>query len=293
MTKKNIFEKINGAYSYSLEMSRLEELIHAKGGVKLENSTSNSSIPAVSFFPLEEFIDKTVFRKWKGRGSCISCKDMRKELGIAQILAKEDPSAEEFLTYLEYVANLFFLFRTTNLIPGYRHCETLVTVAARENLERNLELLNSEILEFSAEERVVIVEKNAPAKVASETVDTSLGNLINLYNHHSMAGDLESKREILGVMGRELELNRVRLSELNQRLTSSLFYLLSYLDIRRSGRNKNDFHYRDAVSKMPPEELESWYDELYQMCIFAFLTLEQEDSYDRVKKLMDKMDCSC
>ncbi len=293
MPKRNIFEKINNAYSYKLEMSRLEELIHAKGGVKLENSTSNADIPAVSFFPLEDFIDKTVFRKWKGRGSCISCKDMRRELGIAQILAKEDPSVEEFLTYLEYVANLFFLFRTTNLIPGYRHCETLVTIAARENLERNLEMLNSEVLEFSAEERVVIVEKNAPATVASETVDTSLGNLINLYNHHSMSGDLDSKREILMVMGRELELNRARLAGLNQRLTTNVFFLLNNLDIRSGSRNKSDFFGRDAVAKMPPEELENWYDELYQMCIFAFLTLEQEESYARVEKLMNKIDCSC
>lgn len=35
--------------------------------------------------------------------------------------------------------------------------------------------------------------------------------------------------------------------------------------------------------KCPPEQIEEWYDETYQMCLLAFLEIEQ---YERKRSLM-------
>ena len=42
---------------------------------------------------------------------------------------------------------------------------------------------------------------------------------------------------------------------------------------------------------MPPEELEHWYDETYQMCLLAFMRLEQNNrkkEFDVIKKRLEE-----
>lgn len=48
--------------------------------------------------------------------------------------------------------------------------------------------------------------------------------------------------------------------------------------------------FKQAVADMPPEELEHWYDETYQMCLLAFLRLEQADrkiEFDKLKSVIE------
>ena len=41
---------------------------------------------------------------------------------------------------------------------------------------------------------------------------------------------------------------------------------------------------------MSPEELEHWYDETYQMCLLAFIRLEQEERKIEVDKLKSRIE---
>ena len=49
--------------------------------------------------------------------------------------------------------------------------------------------------------------------------------------------------------------------------------------------------YVPAIAEMKSDELESWYDEVYQMCLLAFLRLEQDErkiEFDELKKRIEQ-----
>jgi len=47
---------------------------------------------------------------------------------------------------------------------------------------------------------------------------------------------------------------------------------------------EGDKNYKEIVAKMTQGELEGWYDETYQMCLLAFLEL---DNVERTKKVAE------
>ena len=96
-----------------------------------------------------------------------------------------------------------------------------------------------------------------------------------------VTGDLEKKKQILRDMGDDLEPKRPKLKEINNGLSSSIFYMLNNLNIRHNNVSKGESNYKEYVAKMKPDEIEEWYDELYQMMLLAYLML---DNVDRKKR---------
>lgn len=59
-----------------------------------------------------------------------------------------------------------------------------------------------------------------------------------------------------------------------------------YIENRHNNSNKNDLtKYKEYVAKMSEEELEEWYDELYQMILLAFLMIDNVERMEKIKKL--------
>ena len=59
-----------------------------------------------------------------------------------------------------------------------------------------------------------------------------------------------------------------------------------YKKYKNSHFNKNDLtKYKEYVAKMSEEELEEWYDELYQMILLAFLMIDNVERMEKIKKL--------
>ena len=54
------------------------------------------------------------------------------------------------------------------------------------------------------------------------------------------------------------------------------------MNIRHNNSTEGDKNYREVVAKMTQDELENWYDETYQLCLLAFLEL---DNVERTKKV--------
>ena len=97
-----------------------------------------------------------------------------------------------------------------------------------------------------------------------------------------MRGNVEGKKEILLKYASLLEPKEKILLSINSSLKKDLFYLFNNLNIRHNNIDCNDKgNYKKYVSEMPPEQIEEWYDETYQMCLLAFLEIEQ---YERKKK---------
>lgn len=142
--RKTIFEQIKESITFATEIKRLDTLIRDKNGIRLEAPKEPFIVfdDEVSFISLENFFDTFMFMTWKARGTCISCDDMRKTLHLDDILASEDPSFEETITYCEYVGNLIKLYDKAELREGVHVYRTIVTEAIADNLNYILGWLN-------------------------------------------------------------------------------------------------------------------------------------------------------
>ena len=59
-------------------------------------------------------------------------------------------------------------------------------------------------------------------------------------------------------------------------MKDDLFFLFNNLNLRHNNVDpSNKGKYKRIVSELDKGELEHWYDETYQMCLLAFMELEQ------------------
>ena len=118
------------------------------------------------------------------------------------------------------------------------------------------------------------VPKDPAAISMAEIVDPELSYRVIEYNHHSMKGDLERKRATLLVLADKLEAQRSKLKQINTSLETDIFFLFNSVNVRHNNTDPNGKKHIPFVAGMKNEEIEYWYDELYQMCLLAFLELD-------------------
>lgn len=287
--RETIFEKLKSKVSFAAEIRRLDELIHDKHGIKVEIPKTLIAMSDddydVSFYSLEYFFDQVKFKSWKSRGTCINCDDMRETLLLDEILENDDPTDKETITFCEYVANLVSMYDKTNLKESIHIKATSVITAIKDNLRSLLDLLNCEMKVFEDQECVLIVEKNAAVTAVAETTDKELSFRIIQYNHIALKGQLTRKKEILQMLGNQIEPERKNLTSVNKQLADNIFFLLNNLDVRHNNRSKKDKNFKEYTAQMTKKRLEKWYDELYQMILLAMLELEQMKRNKRIDEL--------
>lgn len=133
------------------------------------------------------------------------------------------------------------------------------------------------------------VPKDQAAIAVAEVVDSNLSYKVIEYNHHSMKGDLERKKSILLALADKLEPQRSKLNSVNSPLESDLFYLLNTVNVRHNNSDPNGTKYVETVAKMKSKEIEKWYDDIYQMCLLAFMELDNVGRKGRVKELKKRI----
>ena len=129
------------------------------------------------------------------------------------------------------------------------------------------------------------VPKDQAAISVAEIIDPNLSYKVIEYNHHSMKGDLERKKEILIALADKLEPQRKKLKQINSSFEDDLFYLFNSVNIRHNNRDREGKYYIPQVETMKDDEIERWYDDTYQMCLLAFLELDHIERKSRVKQL--------
>ena len=129
------------------------------------------------------------------------------------------------------------------------------------------------------------VPKDQAAISVAEIVDSNLSYKVIEYNHHSMKGDLEKKKGVLLSLAHKLEPERASLKINNSSLEDDLFFLFNKINLRHNNTDPSGKQYEPIVAGMNEDELEKWYDDTYQMCLFAFLVLDNIERHNRVKQL--------
>ena len=134
---------------------------------------------------------------------------------------------------------------------------------------------------------IFVPKDNAAIAVSeSELIPKAVSYKIIAYNHHAKKGDLEAKRQILLALSDLLEPKRKDLELVDKQFASDLFYALNNFNVRHNNVDPTGPKYKKPVGDLSEAKLEQWYDEVYQMCLLAFMRLDhvpRKQSFDELK----------
>ncbi len=195
---------------------------------------------------------------------------------------------EDLVLLMEYFYNMLMGYMSSRDIPFHG--------------EINAQFLMQHILKVceaigykqaSKDGFTVFVEKDAVATAVAESdlIPDDLSYKLITYDHHSMRGELEKKKSIIVRLASILEGKQAKLNQVSPTLKKDLFYIFNNFNIRHNNCDNQSKDYKPAIADMDKNKLEQWYDETYQMCLLAFMELEQADrkpKFDAIKVEIEK-----
>lgn len=256
--RKNFAEVLkSGKVDIMREYSRLYDLLY---GISDKNSYNPTS--------LYENINDNFYRMWF-RGTAITLEQFDEENGFSFEEHPKNFNIDYFVLFCEYFYNItrgYMLLDNLNLI----YLQFII-----KQIDKVIAAIG--YMPTTQDGFTVFVEQSQSAVAVSEILeDKDLSYKTIYYNHHSMQGDIEGKKEILLKYASILEPKEKMLNSINPSLKKDLFYLFNNLNIRHNNIDCADKgNYKRYVSEMKPQQIEKWYDETYQMCLLAFLEIEQ------------------
>lgn len=238
---------------------------------------------------IADFVDKHCFRDWSCRGHFVNTNDFLKALDYKNLIkSAKSGDANSFMTLIELVYNFWALAHTDLLNEKTSSKWQNNYYHLRDVMLDNLEKYNHTA--YIDNDCVLVIEDKPEVTAVAEIVEQDLALDIIRYNHRSLQGEIELKKKILISLGSELEPKRKELQTLNKQLSEDIFFMLNNLNIRHNNRSKKDMgKYKEYVAKMTKTRLEKWYDELYQMMLLAFLTLDNVNRQSQVKEMKNKI----
>ena len=279
MTRKNIFELLLDKYDINEEANKIISLFVSKNNIFTNPLNFNRKLN----LDIEDIIDAFILIHWKQRKGCLSCKEMRHKIGFDNFTCK---TIDDLIILLEYISNLIYLINI-KIIPQKNI--NFQFGAEYSFLEQNINLLlehiNYEKHIFDNEEKLILVPKNPAATAVAEISSQETAMAILKYHHALLKGQLEEKKKILLSIAHEYEnLLSKGIDGFGEYFSKSR-EMLNNLDIRHN--NKEGKHKKDFVTNMKPEELEKWYDELYQLLLFCVLIRDNKHRKDKINGFLN------
>lgn len=210
------------------------------------------------------------------RGTSLNLDDFDKEYGYHFKTVPKNLDLTCLVSFCEYSYNLIMCF--PNMSSFY--LQQIHTVIERIGYT---EVYNGTI--------TVFVEKD-PAAIsvsASKLLPAAISYKVLSYNHHSLKGKIEDKKDILLKLIDLLEPRKKELAGIDSNFKRDLFNAFNNLNLRHNNTTPGSDCYHKYVADMENAELEKWYDEIYQMCLLAFLRLEHAERKPKFDELMKKV----
>lgn len=278
MTRKNIFEILEEKYDIEEEIRKISNLFNNMKFMKTNPLNFQSEL-----YTIEKLVDD-VFSHWKQRGSCLNCAEMKDKLHLMQNFSDFD----NIINALEYYSNILYIVEYKIDKPvslPLRGCEEYKMLL--ENIDILIDQLHYKKQTFEEEDKVILVPKDPAATAVAEISSKDVAFAILKYHHASLKGQIEEKRKLLLSIANEYEplLNKpiAGFKEYFDKATN----MLNNMNIRhnnKSGKNK-----KELIAQMGDDELESWYDELYQLLLFCVLIKDNKERKDKVDDLLKRI----
>jgi len=225
---------------------------------------------ALNNITLEQYINQFVFRKIPLRSTFLEVNHL-----IQCYVNINNPTLDNLFLYCEILYGIFTqgmneIIAEPNIAQQY--------AVIIENIMIILEKTNHEFIQ-KADNQYIIVEKNKTATQAANIVtDDTVSLQILEYNHYSLKGNLEKKRQILDAIGQCIE-PILKSNKLRENGYSTLQFdagfLLNNFHIRhnnKEGKNKQDY-----IASIDDAVLETWYDKAYNTLLMVIIANEQID----------------
>lgn len=223
----------------------------------------------------------TYFINYYFRGTCLSLEEFNDLHGFHFEKEPANFNLECLVSLCEYIENLLMGYQSVPLSFPYGYGNTSPQLI---NIQFYLQQIGQVIekigyMQANQDGLIIFVEKD-PAAIAvaeSEFIPEDLSYQLISYNHHSMKGNLAAKKATLLALADLLEPQRPALETVDKQFASDLFYAFNNFHIRHNNADPQSSKYKKPIGDLPKEQLEHWYDEVYQMCLLAFLRLEHTD----------------
>lgn len=243
----------------------------------------------VSYFTLFNFVDEYCFKEWDYRSRFLDVHDFLSALNFTVLEEKAKVNVDAHLTLIELLYNFWNL--ANNKFDDKFFKDTLKWCGnfyhLKDVMDEILEECNHTVYANEDKDYFIVVENKPEVTAAAEIMPTAeLTFDVIRYNHRSLKGDIQSKKAILIALGADLEAKRKELQSINKKLSDDIFFMLNNVNIRHNNCSKQDStKYKEYVAAMSPEQLEEWYDELYQMILLGFLLLDNKERAIRIGEL--------
>lgn len=230
------------------------------------------------------------------RGTCLSIDEFN---DLHEFHFEKEPadfSIDNLISLCEYIYNMLMGYQSTQLAFTWNMTSTPVLINVQFYLEQISHVIEKIGYMQAAEDNFTIFVEKSPAAIAvaeSPLIPENLSYRLISYNHYTMKGNLDAKRSVLQQLASILEAKRKNLIQADKTLESDLFYAFNNLNIRHNNVDPElKGKYKAYVAQMSNDELEKWYDETYQMCLLAFLQIENLDRKAEFEKLKAKIENS-
>ena len=277
MTRKNIFEILKKEINIPDEMNKITRLFHSEMIHNAYDVFGNK-------YTFEEIFEKKIFSSWKQRNTFISCKEIKEKLEIPKVFTMITPT-DLIITSLEYYCNIIYLVNEKIILSEnstYSYEDKIKIL--EENINILLDKLNYQKTINKKEDILILVPKNSVVTSVAEISSQKTAFAILKYNHATMKGDLEGKRNLLNSIYIEYEpLLKSSIDNYNDFLSQTRG-LFNNLNTRHNNKTKENN--KNNVVNLNDEELEKWYDELYQLLLFCVLIKDNLERKDRVKEFL-------
>lgn len=234
---------------------------------------------------IEQYIDNLLFIRWEYRDRFINITDYRRALHIDRDMLSKKIDNETFLTYIEYVLNMIYLFEKgldsdRFYLSDVNYIQTLI-----HNIVLVVDRLNYSITNENG--LYIIQEKDASMSALADKHEDIAYRLIE-YRRHNMKGDIESKTEILMSLWKKYEPIRDKLKQNNQsKLDDYIGFLLNEVNMRHNNVEGKKAH--KLVQKMQNSEFEPWCDQAYDFILLALMLNDYYQVKDDVDKFMKEV----
>lgn len=212
---------------------------------------------------------------------CVSLNDFDMTYGFRWESSPRDFDLNYFLLFCEYIYNFSLELYNLKIKNAECYIDRLI-----KNVKECVSILGYKEI-YEEGKPSIFVENKPEALAVAEIVEPKLGYKVMAYNHHKLKGDIEKKKEILILLGKELEPKRKSLQDIKSTVESDFFFMLNNLNIRHNNITESSKNYKKNVAEMDNKTLEEWYDETYQLGLFAFLELDNAERKERVKNLKE------
>lgn len=214
------------------------------------------------------------------RGTCLTLDDFDEFYGFHFEKVPSNFDIDYLIIFCEYTYNLIL----------YTNGETGFMFMSPKQLYIQQVMKVIDIIGYMGTQKngvTVFVPKSEAAIEVSKILPDNLSYKVIEYNHHSLKGDLEGKKTILLLLADKLEGSKEKLGQTNNTLKTNVFFAFNNLNLRHNNCDVESKHYKEYIANMDKQDLETWYDETYQLCLLALLELnniERTKKFDELKK---------